>query len=515
MAIPESSIEKWLLETVGLEDEEQRRIRRNQLERAVEEFSEKGYEIKDIISQGGSGVILKGEVKDPEKIQERYFDELSFGSTEDVGYSMADLIARAIVVSSYFFDKEKKSIVKDPSRGEKFKSVKQAEEVLKKYSRPDLEKILEQLASRSFPRKGQMIAIKLSLNPGDKRFRREKRIAPLNLLKEKGAKNVVAYYEYGLVCDEYRYHVLEYIMNAVPLRELPLLEQKLKGFMVLLSGLKFIHEYGNIVHRDIKPGNFLIRVRPNKDYKDYIEATSNLQAALKERFEVMTRQRQTDRTNYLQIQRLQEKKKRLDELVQELEEKKKELPRKLKVSGGKITDFGLAKFLNKELKPNDIWTYTTEGGTVLGTPFYMAPELAPEGDDSPSHDFRCDIYSAGAVLYEILTEKPPYMDRMDELELRSFTDYLYKVVADRSVKPTHPKRLNKHADPYLIKICAKAIHRDMNMRYKNVWEMASDIERWHEYRKKSALRRFGARLADTILGISPIPGRDLSSQVFR
>jgi WD40 repeat protein len=123
-----------------------------------------------------------------------------------------------------------------------------------------------------------------------------------------------------------------------------------------------------------------------------------------------------------------------------------------------VTDFGLAK---KVEGGSDV----TRSGAVVGTPSYMAPEQA-RGEKGLST--AADVYSLGAVLYELLSGRPPF--RAD-----SPLDTLLQVL-DREPEP--PRRLNPSADPDLGTICLKCLDKDPQRRYASAEELARDLERW-------------------------------------
>ncbi len=132
----------------------------------------------------------------------------------------------------------------------------------------------------------------------------------------------------------------------------------------------------------------------------------------------------------------------------------------LTVSGQpKITDFGLAK----RLEPGNSLTGSKD---VLGTPSYMAPEQADGmgGKVGP----RSDVYALGAILYELLTGRPPF---------RGVTtmDTLRQVVSE---EPVPPRRLQPKVPPDLETICLKALGKEPNRRYATAADLADDLHRY-------------------------------------
>ena len=125
----------------------------------------------------------------------------------------------------------------------------------------------------------------------------------------------------------------------------------------------------------------------------------------------------------------------------------------------KITDFGLAKQLDDR-------SGQTQSGSILGTPSYMAPEQAAGRvrDLGPA----VDIYALGAVLYELLTGRPPF-------RAETILDTLEQV---RNREPVPPSRLQPNVPRDLETICLKCLHKEPAKRYASAAELAADLGRF-------------------------------------
>jgi WD40 repeat protein len=125
----------------------------------------------------------------------------------------------------------------------------------------------------------------------------------------------------------------------------------------------------------------------------------------------------------------------------------------------KVTDFGLARRLEGG-------GGLTLSGTPMGTPSYMAPEQA-RGDKCAIGP-ATDVYALGAILYEMLTGRPPF-------RAESATATLQQVVAD---EPVPPARLNPQVPRDLQTICLKCLSKEPLRRYATAADLAADLGRF-------------------------------------
>lgn len=125
----------------------------------------------------------------------------------------------------------------------------------------------------------------------------------------------------------------------------------------------------------------------------------------------------------------------------------------------KVTDFGLAKSVHDD---SDL----TETGQVLGTPSYMPPEQAAGKHEALGP--TADIYSLGAILYCLLTGRPPFQT--------ASTVETLKQVLDR--EPVAPRSLNPGVPRDLETIALKCLRKEPEKRYASSSELADDLGRW-------------------------------------
>ncbi|HEV3438405.1 MAG TPA: protein kinase [Gemmata sp.] len=196
----------------------------------------------------------------------------------------------------------------------------------------------------------------------------------------------------------------------------------------LALAIEHAHEHG-IIHRDLKPANVLL-IKDNltherKDAKNAEEINETKQGASDSNSSIAP------------------------------------LPHCVKPSSltPKITDFGLAKLVQDNAGltgPND----------MLGTPSYMAPEQV--FGDAKAIGPAVDIYGLGAILYESLTGRPPFL-----------ADSLWATLRQvQHEEPVSPSRLQTQTPHDLATICLKCLEKKPRQRYARAGDLAADLRRF-------------------------------------
>ncbi|HZZ79322.1 MAG TPA: protein kinase, partial [Gemmataceae bacterium] len=141
-----------------------------------------------------------------------------------------------------------------------------------------------------------------------------------------------------------------------------------------------------------------------------------------------------------------------------------------------VSDFGLAKRFG-----GDGWA--SQSSAVVGTAAYMAPEQAT---GKQALTVAADVYSLGAMLFELLTGRPPFVGQ-NQMEV------LLQAVEKEAPSPL---TLQPDLDPDLAQVCLKCLQKDPDERYESAEELAEDLENWLKgealtVRAPGTLERFG------------------------
>jgi serine/threonine protein kinase len=230
--------------------------------------------------------------------------------------------------------------------------------------------------------------------------------------------NIVQIYEIGDAAG-IAYFALEYVEDGNLVQRLrgdpQPLDPAVRLVETLARTIHFAHQRG-VVHRDLKPANILLvsgEAATGECYQEHEET-----------------QLTTDHSP-------------------------------LSTHQPKITDFGLAKRLDEK-------STGTSTGEVVGTPSYMAPEQAAGSTNligAPA-----DVYALGAILYEMLTGRPPFKGA-------TALDTVIQVLHE---EPVRPSRLRPRLPHDLETICLKCLNKDPSRRYGSAELLADDLQRFRK-----------------------------------
>jgi len=123
-----------------------------------------------------------------------------------------------------------------------------------------------------------------------------------------------------------------------------------------------------------------------------------------------------------------------------------------------VTDFGLAKKVEGD-------SNLTQSGAIVGTPSYMAPEQA-RAEKGPTT--AVDVYALGAILYELLTGRPPFRG----------SNVMDTVLQVLNREPVNPQAVNPKADRDLSLVSLRCLEKDPAKRYESAAALADELEHW-------------------------------------
>jgi serine/threonine protein kinase len=163
----------------------------------------------------------------------------------------------------------------------------------------------------------------------------------------------------------------------------------------------------------------------------------------------------------------------------------------------KLVDFGISKVRSDD--PSGRSANLTRTNSALGTPLYMSPEQARSPRDV---DHRADIYSVGAILYELLSGRTPYIAESGE-----YTEILFKIF---TTDPQPLQQLRPDVPEGLVQIVHRALARDANLRFGSASDMAEALAPWADDRSAQVVARVrggrGRSLAPPSLQATPVVG---------
>jgi serine/threonine protein kinase len=274
-------------------------------------------------------------------------------------------------------------------------------------------------------RLGRLVAIKLLLPGADAQDERRARfLAEAQALARVHHPNVVALYEVG-EHEGRPYLALEWADGgtlAARLAGVPQPDQQAAAWIEdLARAIDHVHRLG-IVHRDLKPANVLLQKDISRREAESAEEKTGSSPA----FSAPSASLREPSSFLL-----------------------------------KITDFGVAKCLG-ESPPR------TRCGQALGTPEYMAPEQTGGAEQEGRIGPATDVFALGAMLYEMLTGRPPFRADTPLETLRLVREE--EPVAPRLLRPNLPRDLET--------ICLKCLHKEPARRYRSAGELAEDLRRF-------------------------------------
>ncbi len=307
----------------------------------------------------------------------------------------------------------------------------------------------------------RIVALKMILAGGHAgAYQRQRFVTEANAVAALQHPNIVQIYETG-ERDGLPYFSLEYCDGGS-------LQQKLGGQPMapktaadiaeqLSRAMQYAHERG-IVHRDLKPANILFAGEEAAAAKERGTSSKDTKVPSKDA-KTLTKDTKLSRDATKDVSQSKITQSRAGQSVTSSRAGTSTASLRASRVTPKVTDFGLAKRLEDD-------SGLTGSGTILGTPSYMAPEQA-EGN-SRSVGPPADIHALGAILYEMLTGRPPFLGE-------SVVETMNQV---RTMDPVPPTRIQPKTPKDLETVCLKCLQKEMHKRYASAGELADDLRRY-------------------------------------
>jgi serine/threonine-protein kinase len=253
--------------------------------------------------------------------------------------------------------------------------------------------------------------------------------------------HIVRVYDGGEVAGQL-YFTMKLVEGGDMGKHLPRLAKDLKGTVQLLAkvarAVHHAHERG-ILHRDLKPGNILLEGKPDTPVAQLVPLVSDFGLAKRIQPDPTNSQTKTaDDAGYV-------------------------APEQVRPEGG-LPD--TVQHING----------LRHSGPV-GTPGFMPPEQA--APESGKLTTAADVYSLGAILYKLLTGRPPFLGKTKAETLTLV----------RTRTPELPRKLKPAVNRDLEAVCLKCLEKQPERRYRSALELAEELERWGRNEPVLARRR--------------------------